>query len=101
VQAQILPIADRHTEYAWKVAEELRGRGLRVEVDERTESVGKKIREAEVKKLPYMLVVGDKEADEDAVGVRRHREGDIGAMKVAEFAELAASEVAAKRPRGG
>jgi threonyl-tRNA synthetase len=101
VQAQILPIADRHTDYAWKVAEELRLRGLRVEVDERTESVGKKIREAEVKKLPYMLVVGDKEADEGAVGVRRHREGDIGAMAVAEFADLAALEVADKRPRGG
>ena len=101
VQAQILPIADRHADYARKVAEDLRGRGLRVEVDERTESVGRKIREAEVKKLPYMLVVGDKEADDGTVGVRRHREGDIGAMAVAEFADLAADEVAEKRPRSG
>jgi threonyl-tRNA synthetase len=101
VQAQVLPIADRHNEYAWKVAEELRARDLRVEVDERTESVGRKIREAEVKKVPYMLVVGDKEAEDGSVSVRRHREGDIGAMKVAEFGELAANEVSEKRPRGG
>jgi threonyl-tRNA synthetase len=93
VQASVLPIADRHVEYAWKVAEELRGRGLRVEVDERSESVGKKIREAELQKLPYMLVVGDAERDEDAVAVRRHREGDVGTMGLAEFADMALAEV--------
>jgi threonyl-tRNA synthetase len=101
VQAQVLPIADRHVEYAWKVAEELRGAGLRVEVDERSESVGKKIREAELHKAPYMLVVGDKEEESGAVGVRRHREGDIGSMAVAEFGRLALGEIAHKRPRHG
>jgi threonyl-tRNA synthetase len=101
VQAAVLPIADRHVEYAWKVAEELRGVALRAEVDERSESVGRKIREAELHKAPYMLVVGDKEAEAGAVAVRRHREGDIGTMPVAEFRDLALAEVAEKRPRGG
>ena len=101
VQAAILPIADRHVEYASKVAEELRAAGLRAEVDERSESVGKKIREAEVHKVPYMLVVGDKESESHAVAVRRHREGDIGAMDVAEFRDLAREEIQQKRSRGG
>jgi threonyl-tRNA synthetase len=101
VQAEVLPISDRHVEYAASVAEELRGRGLRVEVDRRSESIGKKIRESELHKRPYMLVVGDQEAEDGAVAVRRHREGDVGKMAVAEFAEMALSEVAEKRPRGG
>jgi threonyl-tRNA synthetase len=101
VQAAVLPIADRHTEYAWKVAEELRGVSLRAEVDERSESVGRKIREAELHKAPYMLVVGDAEAEAGTVAVRRHREGDIGTMPVAEFGDLAVGEVAEKRPRQG
>jgi threonyl-tRNA synthetase len=96
----VLPIADRHTEYAWKVAEELRGASLRAEVDERSESIGRKIRDAELQKAPYMLVVGDKEAESGTVGVRRHREGDIGSMTVEEFGALAAEEVATKAPRG-
>jgi threonyl-tRNA synthetase len=70
-------------------------------VDERSESVGRKIREAELHKAPYMLVVGDKEAEAGAVAVRRHREGDIGTMPVSEFRDLALEEVADKRPRGG
>src|SRR4051794_9589347 len=99
VQAAVLPIADRHVEYAWKVAEELREVGLRAEVDERTESVGRKIRDAELHKAPYMLVVGDKEAEGGVVAVRRHREGDIGAMPVAELRSLLLEEVSSKRPR--
>src|SRR3954467_12126791 len=101
VQAAILPIADRHVEYAWKVAEELRAVGLRAEVDERSESVGRKIREAELLKAPYMLVVGDKEADSSVVAVRRHREGDIGSMSVKEFRDVALEEVSGKRPESG
>jgi threonyl-tRNA synthetase len=101
VQAAVLPIADRHVEYAWKVAEQLRAVGLRAEVDERSESVGRKIREAELQKAPYMLVVGDKEADSSVVAVRRHREGDIGSMSVEEFRDLALEEVSSKRPRQG
>src|SRR3954468_13235307 len=101
VQAAVLPIADRHTEYAWKVAEELRGVGLRAEVDERSESVGRKIRDAELLKAPYMLVVGDKEAEDGTVAVRRHREGDIGTVPVAEFRQMALEEASSKRPRNG
>jgi threonyl-tRNA synthetase len=99
VQAAVLPIADRHTEYAWKVAEELLAVGLRAEVDERSESIGRKIRDAELHKAPYMLVVGDKEAEAGAVAVRRHREGDIGTVPVSEFRGMAMDEVAEKRPR--
>jgi threonyl-tRNA synthetase len=99
VQAAILPIADRHVEYGWKVAELLRAVGLRADVDERSESVGRKIRDAELRKAPYMLVVGDKEAETGVVAVRRHREGDIGAMKVDEFRSMALDEVSSKRGR--
>jgi threonyl-tRNA synthetase len=97
VQAGVLPIADRHVEYARQVADELRRRGLRAEVDERSESIGKKIREAEVLKTPYMLVVGDQEQDAGAVSVRRHREGDVGKVSTAEFAERALREIAERR----
>ena len=94
VQAVVLPIADRHADYAGKVVEDLRGAGLRVELDGRTESIGKKIREAEVRKLPYMLVVGDKEAEAGEVSVRRHREGDLGTSPVDEFAARVAAQIA-------
>jgi threonyl-tRNA synthetase len=97
VQAAVLPIADRHLDYAREVAGRLVAAGLRVEVDDRTESIGKKIRDAEVQKVPYMLVVGDKEQDAGAVAVRRHREGDLGAMPVDEFAERASDEIAERR----
>jgi threonyl-tRNA synthetase len=97
VQAGVLPIADRHLEYARQVADELRRRGLRAEVDERSESIGKKIREAEVLKTPYMLVVGDQEQDAGTVSVRRHREGDVGTVSTAEFAERALREIAERR----
>jgi threonyl-tRNA synthetase len=93
LQALVLPIADRHVEFAHGVAEQLREDGLRVEVDERSESVGKKIREGELRKAPYMLIVGDKEADAGQVSVRRHREGDLGAMSVEEFLSRVGSEM--------
>ena len=97
VQAVVLPIADRHLDYAREATERLRGAGLRVEIDERSESVGKKIREAEVHKIPYMLVVGDAEQEAGAVAVRRHREGDLGVQPLEEFAEHASHEVAERR----
>ncbi|HET8673962.1 MAG TPA: threonine--tRNA ligase [Thermoleophilaceae bacterium] len=93
VQALILPIADRHEDYAREVAAELTLAGLRTEVDDRTESVGKKIREGELRKAPYMLVVGDKEAEARQVSVRRHREGDLGAMAIEDFAARAREEI--------
>jgi threonyl-tRNA synthetase len=92
VQAVVLPVADRHNGYAGEVAERLRANGLRVEVDERSESVGKKIRDAELAKAPYMLVVGDREADDGVVALRSHAEGDLGAVPVDEVAARVAAE---------
>jgi threonyl-tRNA synthetase len=97
VQVAVLPIADRHLSYAREVAAELRERGLRVDVDERSESVGKKVREAELRKVPYMLVVGDREQDARQVAVRRHREGDVGTIPVAELARRAREEIEQRR----
>ncbi|HEY7255925.1 MAG TPA: threonine--tRNA ligase [Solirubrobacterales bacterium] len=94
VQAAILPVADRHLDYARQVAAELRERGVRVTVDERSESVGKKIRDAELGRYPYMLVVGDREQGAGAVAVRSHEEGELGAMGVADFAARVAAESA-------
>ena len=76
----MLPLADRHVDYAREVEAALAAAGLRAEVDDRTESVGRKIREAELRKVPYMLVVGDREAEQGAVALRRHREGDQGTV---------------------
>jgi threonyl-tRNA synthetase len=87
VQAIVLPVSDRHNEYAGKVLAELREAGVRVEADDRSESVGKKIRDAELGRYPYMLVVGDRELEAGAVAVRSHEEGELGAMAVAAFAE--------------
>jgi threonyl-tRNA synthetase len=97
VQAMVLPIADRHLDYARDTAARLREAGLRAEVDERSESIRKKIREAEVLKVPYMLVVGDQEQEAGAVAVRRHREGDQGSEPVDEFARRLADEIAERR----
>jgi threonyl-tRNA synthetase len=81
-QAVVLPVADRHNVRGTKVSERLRTEGWRVRVDDRTESVGRKIRDAELSKAPYMLVLGDKEAESDSVSVRHHGDGDLGAMSL-------------------
>jgi threonyl-tRNA synthetase len=96
VQAIVLPISDRHLEYAHAVERELDEAGIRVRLDERTESVGKKIRDAELHKIPYMLVVGDQEEADGKVAVRRHREGDQGAVPVAEFAGRVSAAILAR-----
>jgi threonyl-tRNA synthetase len=88
VHAIALPISDRHLDAAREVVTALRAAGLRAEVDERTESVGRKIREAELQKIPYMLVVGDREAEEGTVAVREHGQGDTGSMPVGDLVEL-------------
>jgi threonyl-tRNA synthetase len=93
VQAVALPIADRHNDAADAVVAALRAAGLRAEADERTESVGRKIRDAELQKIPYMLVVGDREAEEGTVAVRRHGEGDEGTAALSAFVERLAAEV--------
>jgi threonyl-tRNA synthetase len=87
VQARVLPIADRHAAFAAQVLEELRRAGVRAEVDERSESVGRKIRDAELEKVPFMLVVGDSEQESAGVSLRRHGEGDLGLMPLADAAD--------------
>ena len=87
VQARVLPIADRHVDFARRVVTELRATGVRAELDERSESVGRKIRDAELEKVPFMLVVGDEEERAGGVAVRRHGEGDLGLMPLAEVAD--------------
>jgi threonyl-tRNA synthetase len=82
VQAIVLPIADRHVAAARGVLDALSGAELRAELDERSESVGRKIRDAELRKIPYMLVIGDREADDGSVAVREHGGGDAGSMAV-------------------
>ena len=85
VQVKVLPITDAHVEYAKNVRDELQKAGIRVEVDAREEKIGYKIREAQLQKVPYMLVVGDKEKEDNAVGVRSRKDGDIGAQKLEDF----------------
>ena len=86
-QAVVLPVADRHAAYAARIVAELRELGVRVTVDDRSESVGKKIRAAELARYPYMLVVGDREQEAGAVSVRAHDEGELGEMPISAFAE--------------
>ncbi len=87
VQAIVLPIADRHNDYGTEVLGRLRETGVRAELDERTESVSRKIRDAELRKIPFMLVVGDRERDAAVVSVREHHGGDAGTVSVGEFAQ--------------
>jgi threonyl-tRNA synthetase len=93
-QCVILPISEKFNDYAHKVAEELEEAGVRAAVDDRNEKIGKKIRDNELKKIPYMLVVGEKEAEQGQVAVRKKGEGDQGVMSVAEFAKLINDQVA-------
>ena len=93
-QVKILPIADRHLDYAYEVKRQLEAKGMRVELDDRNEKIGYKIREARLQKVPYMLVIGDSEVEAGQVAVRRRGEdGDLGAMKTEDFIALAVEEV--------
>jgi threonyl-tRNA synthetase len=97
VQAVVIPISDRHLEYASWVAGELEAAGLRVEVDERSERMQAKIRDAQLQKVPYMLVVGDKEAEAKAVAVRLRSGEDLGPLHIEEFLLRAVDEVRERR----
>jgi threonyl-tRNA synthetase len=97
VQTIVLPIADRHVEYARSVRHVLATAGLRVDVDERQEKIGYKIRSAQMQKIPYMLVVGDREAAEGTVGVRHRAGGDQGGQRTAQFIEAALEEVRSRQ----
>jgi threonyl-tRNA synthetase len=96
VQAIVLPISDRHLEYAGSVRDRLQAAGLRAVLDERQEKIGYKIREAQLQKIPYMLVVGDRESSEGTVAVRERTGGDKGATTVKSFIEAARDEIAHK-----
>lgn len=96
VQAQVIPVSERHLEYARAVQDKLAAANIRCEVDERNEKIGYKIREAQMMKIPYMLVVGDKEIEEGTVSVRSRRDGDLGAKSVDAFMADALKEIADK-----
>ena len=96
-QVKILPIADRHLDYAYDVKKQLEAKGMRVELDDRNEKIGYKIREARLQKVPYMLVIGDSEVEASTVAVRQRGEnGDLGAMKTEDFIALAVEEIETK-----
>ncbi len=96
VQVKLLPVTDRAAEYAGDIAAKLDSQGFRVEVDGRNEKIGKKIREAQLEKIPYMLVVGDRDMEAGTVSVRHRAEGDLGAMSLEDFAKLLGEEVRTK-----
>ena len=97
IQVKILPITDRHMDYAKKVAKEMWAQDIRVTVDERNEKIGYKIREAQMQKIPYVLVVGDKEMENGTVAVRKRGEGDLGPQATDVFTKQLLAEIAAKK----
>jgi threonyl-tRNA synthetase len=99
VQATVLPISDRHIGYAGGVLAELRQAGIRAECDERPESISKKIRDAELRKIPFMLVVGDREEESGSVGVREHRGGDVGTRSLQDFVQSLTQAIESRSPR--
>ena len=93
VQIEVMPLTDKQREYALKITEDLRKEGIRVELDDRQEKIGYKIREAQLNKIPYMLILGDKEVENKQVGVRVRGQGDIGAMDEDKFIEKIKEEI--------
>ena len=96
LQVQIIPIADRHQEYSQKVLEQLRDSNIRVEIDNRSEKMQGKIRDAQLQKIPYMLIVGDREAEAKQVAVRTRDEKDLGAISIQEFLDKINKDVESK-----
>jgi len=101
VQVAVLPITDRVNEYAEKVAAELRGAGLRVETNLRSEKIGAKIRDAQMQKVPFMLVLGDREMEQENIAVRERSQGDIGVMSTKDFVEMARGLIATRALTNG
>jgi len=95
-QVKILPIADRHLDYAYGIKAELEKHGMRVEIDDRSEKIGYKIREAQLEKVPYMFVVGDKDIENNSVSVRHRKDGDLGSMPLEDFIDVASKEIDSK-----
>lgn len=98
MQVKILPISEKSLDYAQKIAGLLKNADIRGEIDGRNEKIGKKIREAELMKIPYMLIIGEKEAADNKVAVRRHGKGDIGVMEIPQFVNLIGEEIINKKP---
>jgi threonyl-tRNA synthetase len=90
----VLPISDKFADYAYEVKAKLEAADLRGTVDARDERIGRKIRDAEIAKTPYLLVVGEKEAQDGLVSVRRHGQGDIGSMPLASFVQSVQTQIA-------
>lgn len=97
VQVKVLPISDKFLDYAHQVQRQLKEAGIRAETDDRGEKIGKKIRDTELMKIPYMLVVGEKELSEEKVAVRRQGKGDLGAQPVNTFIDLALEEIGSRK----
>ena len=93
VQVKLLPIADRHLDYIYEVKKSLEAKGIRCEVDDRNEKIGYKIREAQVKKIPYMVIAGDKDIENGTIAIRSRKDGDVGAMTPSEFVDLIVEKV--------
>lgn len=96
VQVKLLPIADRHIEKIQQVRKALEANGIRCEVDDRSEKIGYKIREAQLEKVPYMLLLGDKDIENGTVSIRSRKKGDLGACALADFIKSITEEIAAK-----
>jgi threonyl-tRNA synthetase len=100
-QVVVLPISEKYNDYAEKVVRELNKVDIRTQIDDRNEKIGRKIRDNELKRIPYLLIVGEKEAEDGKVSVRAQGEGDKGQMTIAEFAEfmkgLVAKEIEANK----
>ena len=93
VQVKLLPISDNQIGYSIKIKNELEKLGIRIELDDRNEKIGYKIREAQMQKVPYMLVIGEKEVENNNVSIRSRKDGDIGQMSVEEFKDKIKTEI--------
>lgn len=96
VQVKLLPIADRHLDYIYEVKKQLEAKGIRCEVDDRSEKIGYKIRSAQLEKIPYMILVGDKDIENNCISVRHRKQGDLGSMSVEKFLTDALEEINSK-----
>lgn len=95
-QVKLLPVADRHLDYVNEIKKVLEAKGMRVEVDSRSEKIGYKVREAQLEKVPYMFIIGDKDIEANTVSVRHRKDGDLGAMKLDDFIAMAVEEIETK-----
>ncbi|MBQ6336517.1 MAG: threonine--tRNA ligase, partial [Ruminococcus sp.] len=96
VQVRLLPIADRHHDRVYEIKKALDEMGMRVEVDDRNEKIGYKIRECQVQKIPYMVIIGDKDIENNTVSIRHRKDGDLGSMSLEDFMAKMKAEIDSK-----